>query len=134
MKTLILHQVGETAVEVGGGEGEGAWKIRVDVPGEGGEGGGPKPTELLAISLAACKAMAALQYALRKHAKLRGIVIEVGYEMEKNPRRISRIDIRFKGVKEQLDQEMLERVTAAMNGCTIASTLKNLPAIQTIVD
>jgi uncharacterized OsmC-like protein len=78
--------------------------------------------------------MAAFQYALRKHAKLRGIVVEVAYETEKNPRRISRIDIRFKGVKEQLDQEMLERVTAAMNGCTIANTIQGIPAINTIVE
>jgi uncharacterized OsmC-like protein len=134
MASLILRQVGETAVEVNGGEGEGAWRVRVDVPGEGGKGSGPKPTELLALSLAACKAMAALQYALRKHAKLRGIVVEVGYETVQNPRRIGKLQVRFTGVKEQLDGEMLERVTAAMHACTIANTLHDPPEIETIVE
>lgn len=134
MGTLLLRQVGETAVEASGGEGEGAWTVRVDVPGEGGKGSGPKPTELLALSLGACKAMAALQYALRKHAKLRGILVEISYETLPNPRRIGKLQVRVKGMKEQLDAEMLERVTAAMNACTIANTLHDPPEIETLVE
>ena len=60
MPTLILRQVGETAVEMAGGEGDAAWTVRVDVPGEGGTPTGPKPTELFAFSLAGPLVMAAL--------------------------------------------------------------------------
>ncbi len=134
MKTLQLRQVGPTAVEMAGGTGEDAWAIRVNVPGEGAKGSGPKPTELLALALAACKAMTALQYAQRKGHELQGLAIDVDYEMAENPRRIARITTRFSGMKTQLDAETLERVTAAMKACTISRTLEAGINLETFVE
>ncbi|HVS72706.1 MAG TPA: OsmC family protein [Phycisphaerae bacterium] len=134
MGRFIMRQVSETALEMQGGDAATPWTVRLDVPEEGGVASGPTPTQLFAFALAGCKAIAALRYAARKHAKLRGVIAEVSYEYADNPRRVSTINIRFQGIKEQMDNETLKRVTAAMEACTIANTLKHPPVVQIFVE
>ncbi|HVX86306.1 MAG TPA: OsmC family protein [Phycisphaerae bacterium] len=130
MGQFIMRQVSQTALEMQGGHPQNPWTVRLDVPGDSTTASGPTPTQLFACALAGCKAVAAMRYAARKQAALRGVIAEVSYETADNPRRISTINIRFKGVKEQVDNETLTRVIAAMEACTISNTLKIPPVVK----
>ena len=127
MSTLTLTQVGPVAFEVKTDH----WSLRIDLPiAKGGTQTGPTPTELTAIALAACKAISVARWSQNKNLDLPKFTAEVTYQMADAPRRIAEMDVQFKDVKAHIPPDLLPRLDAAVEACTVATSFMHPPKIS----
>jgi putative redox protein len=87
---------------------------------EGGADTGPRPTALLAMSLAACTAVTVEMYANRKQWHLGEIEVEVDYELD--PHATSRFDVTLK-LPAGLTDEQADRLQAIACKCPVHRVL-----------
>ncbi len=131
MTTFTLKQVGNFAIDV---EYE-SWKLRIDLmPGQGGSGTGPGPTDLVPIALAACEMMLALLTAKKHGHPLTEVEASVTKQYAKDPSRLGDMQVVLKNVLSKLPPELHERVRAAVETCPVLQTLKHPPAVQTQIN
>lgn len=96
---------------------EGGHSIVIDEPAAvGGTDLGPKPTLLLASSLAGCTAITMELYAARKGWDLGEVVVDVDVEYDKAVPTSFAISIRLSG---ELDEEQLGRVLTIAGKCPV---------------
>jgi len=86
----------------------------------GGADTGPRPTALLAMSLAACTAITVEMYADRKEWEVGEIEVEVDYRIE--PKGTTRFDVAVK-VPAGLSDEQVERLEAIACKCPVHRVL-----------
>ncbi len=111
------------------------WKLRVDVPRKmGGQEEAPCPTELFAVAVAACQMITAIDWTARQGKELADISVEVTAEQARKPSRVGAMKLVFKGVREQLGDELAEAFGRAAASCKIANTLKRPPAVEVVVE
>lgn len=123
---FTLKQIDEVQLQV---EGQG-WDLKIDAPPEfGGKSLGPTATEMLAISLGACKLVTGLIWARLKGIKVDGLTVAVEADYADAPRRIGRIRVAVRGVGDRLGDKK-DRFVAVMNACPVANTLKHPPQIE----
>lgn len=100
---------------------EGGHTLVLDEPAEaGGTDLGPKPTLLLAASLAGCTAITMELYAARKGWDLGEVEVDVEVEYEKAAPRSFDVGIRLSG---ELDEEQRERVLTIAGKCPVHRVL-----------
>ena len=93
----------------------------VDEPVEkGGADTGPRPTAVLAMSLASCTAVTMEMYANRKEWDLAGLEVEVDYELQ--PKATSRFDVLLK-FPAALSDEQAEALRAIAAKCPVHRVL-----------
>lgn len=86
----------------------------------GGADTGPRPTAVLAMSLAACTAVTVEMYANRKEWDVGDLEVVVDYEIE--PKGTSRFDVAVK-VSDGLSDEQVERLEAIACKCPVHRVL-----------
>jgi uncharacterized OsmC-like protein len=97
------------------------------------EGGGddlaPTPVEMLVSSLGACVATMITAYAKKKQIDVSKMIVEVGFEKEKNPYRVSKItvDVDYPGQADEKLQKIIEKVAST---CIVHHTLEKPPEIS----
>jgi putative redox protein len=94
--------------------------IADEPPDAGGTDTGPRPTALLALSLAACTAITIEMYADRKGWELGDVDVEVDYDL--NPGKVSRFQVVMK-LAASLSDEQLERLRTIAGKCPVHRTL-----------
>jgi putative redox protein len=94
--------------------------IADEPPDAGGTDTGPRPTAMLALSLAACTAITIEMYADRKGWELGDVEVEVDYELK--PRETSRFEVLVK-LAGNLSDEQLERLHTIAGKCPVHRTL-----------
>ena len=87
---------------------------------EGGADTGPRPTALLAMSLASCTAITVEMYANRKQWDVGALEVEVEYDID--PKNTSRFDVVVK-VPADLPDEQIERLQAIACKCPVHRVL-----------
>jgi len=87
---------------------------------EGGADTGPRPTALLAMSLASCTAITIEMYAARKGWDLGDVEVEVDYQLD--PKGTSRFDVVLK-LPGALSDEQAERLGAIACKCPVHRVL-----------
>lgn len=87
---------------------------------KGGGDAGPKPTELLAASLATCTAITIEMYADRKEWELGAVEVAVDYE-EPSRETPASFDVRIKTA--ELSDEQRERILVIASKCPVHRTL-----------
>lgn len=93
----------------------------VDEPVERGGGDtGPRPTALLAMSLASCTAVTIEMYADRKQWDVGDLEVEVDYELD--PKATSRFDVLLK-LPAALSDEQVEALRAIADKCPVHRVL-----------
>jgi putative redox protein len=93
----------------------------VDEPEEhGGADTGPRPTALLAMSLASCTAITVEMYAERKEWDVGELEVEVEYDIE--PKGTTRFDVTLK-LPAGLAEEQAERLAAIACKCPVHRAL-----------
>jgi putative redox protein len=93
-----------------------------DEPEEAGGGDtGPRPTALLAMSLASCTAITIEMYADRKDWDVGDVEVEVDYELD--PKRTSRFDLTLK-LPTTLSNEQAAQLQAIAGKCPVHRVLK----------
>jgi putative redox protein len=93
----------------------------VDEPEEaGGADTGPRPTAVLAMSLAACTAVTVEMYAERKQWDVGDLEVEVDYELE--PKATSRFEVTLK-LPAGLTDEQTERLREIAGRCPVHRVL-----------
>ncbi len=128
MTTFTLKQVGNFAIDV---EHE-SWKLRIDLmPGQGGGGTGPGPTDLVPIALAACEMMLALLTAKKAGNPLSDVQATVTKQYFKDPSRLGDMQVVLNNVFSKLPPELHDRVRTAVETCPVLQTLRHPPAVQT---
>jgi putative redox protein len=94
----------------------------VDEPAErGGADTGPRPTVLLAMSLASCTAITIEMYADRKQWDLGDLEVDVDYELD--PKGTSRFDLTLK-LPTTLNDEQVDRLRVIAGRCPVHRVLK----------
>jgi putative redox protein len=97
-------------------------RLIVDEPqDEGGGDAGPRPTELLAGSLAACTAITIEMYSDRKQWELGQVEVSVDYEQPSREKSAS-FDVTIK-VPAELSDEQRERILIIAGKCPVHRTL-----------
>ncbi len=81
--------------------------IADEPPDVGGSDTGPRPTQLLALSLASCTAVTVEMYADRKQWDVGELQVDVDYELD--PKGTSRFDVVLR-LSGDLDDEQVERL------------------------
>jgi putative redox protein len=100
---------------------EGGQTVVVDEPPEVGGGGlGPRPTQLLAASLAGCTAITMELYAARKGWDLEGLEVEVRFEYDRATPTSFEVLPRL---PEELSEEQRERLLAIAGKCPVHKVL-----------
>lgn len=94
--------------------------IADEPPDAGGTDTGPRPTQLLALSLASCCAVTVEMYADRKEWDLGELEVDVDYELD--PKRTSRFEVVLK-VSGELSDEQVERLTMIAGKCPVHRVL-----------
>lgn len=96
---------------------------------EGGTDMGPHPVEYLVSSLGACIGTMIAFYAKEKKIALTGFSVEVEYEKEKNPYRVSRIEVKvnYPNEADHKTRKIMERVART---CIVHNTLEHPPQIS----
>lgn len=123
---MHMTQVGPTAFEVTAPQ----WSVRIDVgPELGGTNSGPTPTQLLAISLAACKAITAQVWARNRKLELKGIEADIDYQYADPPRRVARLEVHLQNVLAQVPPDLHERLERALTACIVGRTLQEPPEV-----
>lgn len=89
---------------------------------EGGTDRGPRPTELLAASLASCTAITLLMYAQRKDWDLGELEVDVDYESPEPGASGTEIEVRIR-TPAKLDDEQRRRLLAVAGKCPVHRTL-----------
>jgi len=126
MPSFTLKQTGPHTLHV---QGDG-WSFHIDHKvSETDAVRGPSPTELLAISLAACKTITAIVWAERRGIALQNLETDVAYDMAEGPRRVGKIEVALRQLKGQVPADQLERLERALKGCYVAATLEHPPAV-----
>lgn len=93
----------------------------VDEPAERGGGDtGPRPTALLAMSLASCTAVTVEMYAERKQWDVGDLVVDVDYELD--PKATSRFDVMLK-LPAALSDEQVEALRVIAAKCPVHRVL-----------
>ncbi len=117
MKVLARRREGLTHdVEIEGGH-----EIVIDEPAEaGGADLGPRPTQLLAASLAGCTAITVELYAARKGWDLGEVEVEVDFEYEGYTPTAFEAILR---VPRELSEEQRERLLAIARKCPVHQVL-----------
>ncbi len=101
----------------------GEHRLTADEPeGEGGEGAGPSPQELLAASLASCTAITMEMYAQRKGWQVGDVVVDVDYEPAQrgSPTRFV-MSVRL---PKELPEDQRERLLQIAAKCPVHRTLE----------
>ena len=88
---------------------------------EGGSDAGPRPTALLAMSLASCTAITIEMYAERKQWDVGELEVEVDYELD--PKGTSRFDLTLK-LPSALSDEEAEQLRSIAGRCPVHRILK----------
>ena len=97
--------------------------IVVDEPeSEGGTDRGPRPTELLAASLASCTSITLLMYAQRKDLELGALEVAVDYETPDPGAPGTEIEVTIR-IEAELDDEQRRRLLAIAGKCPVHRTL-----------
>ncbi|MGC8905829.1 MAG: OsmC family protein [Desulfomonilaceae bacterium] len=128
---LKLIQTGPRSVEVVSDR----WKFLVDLKEEyGGKDQGPNPSELTAAAVASCEMLTGIFWASRRHGvELEHLEAEVEWEYGTKPDRITRFDVKIRGVKDQLGDKT--RGFAAMaKACTVTKTFAMPPEMTLEVE
>ena len=86
----------------------------------GGRDTGPSPTQLLALSLAACTAITIEMYADRKKWEVGQVEVAVDYEL--NPKATSRFDVVLK-LPAELSEEQIEVLRTIAGKCPVHRVL-----------
>lgn len=89
---------------------------------EGGGDAGPKPTELLAASLASCTATTVEMYLDRKELELGEVEVAVDYEVPAKVGDAPRFDVKIR-IDAELTDEQRERVLVIAGKCPVHRTL-----------
>jgi putative redox protein len=89
---------------------------------EGGTDTGPRPSQLLALSLAGCTAITIEMYADRKGWDVGEIEVEVNYELTPREDR-ARYDVVIK-FPDSLSDEQVERLLVVAHKCPVHRTLR----------
>jgi putative redox protein len=89
---------------------------------EGGGDAGPKPTELLAASLASCTATTIEMYLDRKEVELGDIEVSVNYEPPSKVGDKPHLDVKIR-LEAELTEELRERVLVIAGKCPVHRTL-----------
>ena len=89
----------------------------------GGEGNAFSPTDLFAASLGACATTIMGMFASTKGVSLE-VEFEVHKEMEKNPRRLGRLEIVYH-LKTDCDEETLRSIVHAGQTCPVRLSLSD---------
>ena len=94
--------------------------IADEPPSKGGTDTGAAPTQLLALSLAACTAVTVEMYAERKEWEVGELQVDVDYEL--NPKATSRFDVVLR-LPAALDDEQVERLRQIAGRCPVHRVL-----------
>jgi putative redox protein len=98
-------------------------RLVADEPeGAGGTNAGPRPTELLAASLASCAAMTVEMYADRKGWDVGALEVAVDWPGEDSERDATSFDVRIK-VPAELSDEQRERILVIAGKCPVHRAL-----------
>jgi putative redox protein len=89
---------------------------------DGGDNQGPRPTELLAASLATCTAITLEMYANRKEWGLGAVEVAVDFEPASSDR-LPTFDVRIK-LGAELSEENRDRLLTIASKCPVHRTLK----------
>ena len=89
---------------------------------EGGSDAGPRPSQLLALSLATCTAITLEMYADRKQWDVGELEVEVDYELNSEDTSRSRFEVLIK-VPGALSDEQVKRLKAVAGKCPIHRAL-----------
>jgi putative redox protein len=89
---------------------------------EGGGDAGPKPTELLAASLASCTATTVEMYLDRKDVEIGEVEVAVDYEVPSKVGETPRFEVKIK-IEAELTDEQRERVLVIAGKCPVHRTL-----------
>jgi putative redox protein len=91
--------------------------VTADEPAEaGGTDTGPRPTELLGMSLASCTAITIEMYADRKDWDVGAMEVEVNYQID--PKAISRFEVVLK-LPATLAEDQVERLRTIAGRCPV---------------
>ena len=90
--------------------------IADEPPSVGGTDTGPRPTQLLALSLAACTAVTVEMYAERKGWDVGDVVVDVDYELD--PKGTSRFDVTVQ-IPGEITDEQLEKLGMIACKCPV---------------
>lgn len=125
---LKLIQIGPRCVKVMSDH----WSFLVDLKEEyGGKNQGPNPSELAAAAVASCEMLTGIFWASRRHGvELEHLEAEVEWEYGEKPDRISRFDVKIRGVQDQLG-EKTKAFTAMAKACTVSKTF-SMPPVMTL--
>ncbi|NJM24378.1 MAG: OsmC family protein [Bacteroidia bacterium] len=96
----------------------------------GGSNIGPRPTDFLRMSLAACTAMTLRMYADRKEWPVDGIEVHVATEPDGQGTRFNREVI----VTGDVSQEQLDKLLEIANACPVHKILTNPIAVDTLLN
>jgi putative redox protein len=95
----------------------------------GGEDSAAMPLELLAASLGTCIALYAHQFCAARGIPDSDLSVEVGYELAKAPKRISRFDIRVL-LPADFPEHYRDAVERVVRNCPVHNTLEHMPRIN----
>ena len=95
---------------------------------EGGDNSAPTPVEYYVSSLGACVGTMIAFYANSKNIDIEGLTVDVNFEKENNPYRVSKIEtvVHYPGETDAKLQRILERVAKT---CIIHNTMHNPPEL-----
>ncbi len=104
--------------------------VLTDMPaGDGGQGAGFSPVEMLAGSLGACIAMIVQGYC-NTHGYFDGdVAVSVALEMGENPKRVSAVAVDVE-LPEGFPEEKIDVVRRVAELCPVHETLKNPPQVD----
>jgi putative redox protein len=98
---------------------------------EGGSDTGPRPSQLLALSLASCTAITVEMYADRKQWDVGELEVDVDYEL--NSKDTSRFEVLIK-VPGALSDEQMKRLKAVASKCPIHRALVGEVEVNDVVE
>lgn len=94
--------------------------IADEPPEKGGTDTGSRPTQLLALSLAACTAITLEMYAQRKEWDVGDVAVDVDYELD--PKGTSRFDVVIE-IPGDVSEEQVEQLKVVASKCPVHRVL-----------
>ena len=105
-------------------------RLRLDEPPEaGGDGSGPRPTQLLGAALAGCTAITVEMYAQRKGWDLGAVEVEVEISYENHVPSAFEVRLRLPG---ELDEEQRRRLLVIAAKCPVHKVLAGEAAVNVV--